>query len=73
MNYGYLPRMLYKEDVDSRFQSNSADELLAEVRELMIICRENLHHAKELQKLVYDKGVKPRSHALGGKVWLNSK
>ena len=65
--------MSYEEDVDSRSQSKSADELSAELRELMIVCRENLHHAQELQKRAHDKGVKPRSYAPGKKVWLNSK
>ena len=39
----------------------------------MVICRENLYHAQELQKRAHDKGVKPRSYAPGEKVWLNSK
>ena len=65
--------MSYEEDVDPRSQSKSADELSAELRELMIVCRENLHHAQELQKRAHDKGVKPRSYAPGEKVWLNSK
>ena len=39
----------------------------------MFVCRENLHHAHELQKQAHDKDVKPRSYALGDKVWLNSK
>ena len=73
LNCGYQPRMLYEKDVDSRSQSKSADALSAEVRQLMIVCWENLHHAQELQKQGHDKGVKPRSYAPGGKVWLNSK
>ena len=39
----------------------------------MFVCRENLHHAQELQKRAHDKGVKPRSYLPGDKVWLNSK
>ena len=39
----------------------------------MIVCWENLYYAQELQKRAYDKGVKPRSYALGKKVWLNHK
>ena len=38
LNYGYHLRMSYKEDVDPRSQSKSADELLTELRELMIVC-----------------------------------
>ena len=73
LNCSFHPRMSYKEDVDPRSQSKSADELSAELRELMIVCRENLHHAQELQKRAHDKGVKPRSYASVEKVWLNSK
>ena len=73
LNYGYHPRILYKEDVNSRSKSKSADELSTELRELMIVCRENLHHAQELQKRANDKGVKPKSYAPDDKVWLNSK
>ena len=73
LNCGYHPRMSYEEEVDPRSKSKSADKLSAELRELMIVCRENLHHAQELQKRAHDKGVKPRSYAPGDKVWLNSK
>ena len=73
LNYGYHPRMSYEEDVDPCSKSKSADELSAELRELMIVCRDNLHHAQELQKRAHDKGVKPKSYAPGDKVWLNSK
>ena len=73
LNCGYHPRMSYEGDVDPRSQSKSAEELSAELKELMIVCRENLHHAQELQKQAHNKGVKPRSYALGEKVWLNSK
>ena len=73
LNCGYHPRMSYKEDVDPRSKFKSADELLAELKELMIVCQENLHHAQKLQKRARDKNVKPRSYAPGDKVWLNSK
>ena len=73
LNCGYHPQMSYKDNVDPRSKSKSADNLSAELRELMIVCRENLHHAQELQKRAHDKGVKPRSYASSDKVWLNSK
>ena len=73
LNCGFHPRMSYEEDVDPRSQSKSADKLSAELRELMIVCQENLYHAQELQKRAHDKGVKPQSYAPGEKVWLNSK
>ena len=73
LNCGYYPRMSYKEEVNPRFKFKSADKLSAELRELMIVYQENLHHTQELQKQVYNKGVKPRSYTLGDKIWLNSK
>ena len=65
--------MLYEKDINSCFQSKSAYKLLAELRELMIVCPENLYHAQELQKRAQDKRVKPQSYAPSEKVWLNSK
>ena len=73
LNSGYHSRMSYKEEIDSCFKSKSGDKLSAELRELMIVCRENLHHAQKLQKWAYNKGVKPRSYAHSDKIWLNSK
>ena len=65
--------MLYEEKANRRSQSKSADKLSAEVRELIVICYKNLHHAQELQKRAHDKGVKSRSYTSSKKVWLNSK
>ena len=73
LNCGYHPRVSYEEDVDPRSQSKSANKLSAKLRELMIVCRENLYHTQELQKRAHDKGVKPQSYSPGEKVWLNSK
>ena len=50
LNCGYHPWMLYKEEVDLCSQSKSAEELLVELRELMISCYKNLNHSQELQK-----------------------
>ena len=73
LNCGYHVWMLYEEEIDSRFKSKSANKVSAQQRELMFVCRENLHHAQELQKRAHEKGVKPRSYAPGNKVWFNSK
>ena len=73
LNCGYHFWIIYKDDIDSRSKSKLEDNLSAELRELMIVCRENLHHAQEFQKRAHNRGVKPRSYVLGDKVWLNSK
>ena len=72
-NYGYHPCVSFEEDTNHCSWSKTADKLLAKLQELMTICRENLHHAQELQKRAHDKGVKPKSYAPDDKVWLNSK
>ncbi len=73
LNCGYHPRVSFKEDIDSRSRSRSANELADELRELMEVCCQNFLHAQELQKRAYDKGIKSHSYAPGEKVWLNSK
>ena len=73
LNYGYHFWVSYEEDVNPRSQSMLVDKLSSELRELMIVCQEHLHHAQEHQKRVHNKGVKPRSYSPGKKVWLNSK
>ena len=57
LNYGYHPWMSYKEKVDPRSKPKSADTLSGKLRELRIVCWENLYHAQKLQKQAHDKGV----------------
>ena len=65
--------MLYKDDIDPWSKSKLANKLSAELRELMIVCRENLHHAQKLQKRANNKATKLKSYASGNKIWLNGK
>ncbi len=48
LNCGYHFKVLFKEDVDTRSRSRSANKLAEEVRELMEVCYQNLLHAQEL-------------------------
>ena len=73
LNYGYNVKMSYKDNVNLCSKFKSADKLSIELKELMIVCRKNLHHAQKLQKQVYNKGVKPRPYVPSDKVWLNNK
>ena len=72
LNCEYYPWVSYEEDIDPCSKSKSADKLLAKLQELITVCRKNLYHAQELWKQANNKGIKPRSYALGDKVWLNS-
>ena len=60
--------MLYKEEVNPCSQFKSADELAEELKELMIVCCENLHYTQALQNQVHDKGVKPWNYVPSKKV-----
>ena len=73
LNCGFHPRVFFKDDIDPRSRSRSANKLIKKLRELMDICQQNLLHAQEFQKKAHDKGVKPQSYAPREKVWLNSK
>ena len=73
LNFGYHPCISFEEDIGPCSRLKSADELANELKDLMTVCQENLHHSQELQKRANDKGVKPRGYAPGDKVWLNSK
>ncbi len=48
LNCGYHPRVFFKEDVNSRSRSRSANKLVEELGELMEICCQNLLHAQVL-------------------------
>ena len=50
LNCGYYPCIPFEKDINFYFQLKIADELSVELRELMIIYWENLHHAQKLQK-----------------------
>ena len=68
LDYGYHPRISYKEDLDLRSQSKTTEELSSELQNLMAACQQNLHHAQKLQKRAHNKVVKPQSYAPGDKV-----
>ncbi len=68
LNGGYHSRVSFKEDVNPRSRSCSANELAKELRKLIEVCYQNLLYAWELQKKAHDKGVKSHSYASGEKV-----
>ena len=73
LNCGYHFWVSYQEDIEPSFKSRSADKLLAELQELITVCRKNLHHGQEFHKQAHNIRVKPRSYDPSNKVWLNSK
>ena len=73
LNCGFYPRVSYKKDVNPCSRSNTIGQLGTELQTLIFLCKENLQHAKEIQKRYHDKLAKLESYAPGVKVWLNSK
>ncbi len=48
LNYSYHSKVFFKEDVDPRSRSRSANKLADKLKELMEVCCQNLLHAQEL-------------------------
>lgn len=44
LNYGYHPKVFFKENIDPYSRSRSANKLAEELKELMKVCRQNLLH-----------------------------
>ena len=68
LNCAYHLYVSYKKNVNPHSKSKLADDLANDLKELMIICRENLQHVQNLQKQTHDKSTKPTSYATGNKV-----
>ena len=68
LNYNSYLWMLNKDEVNSHSKSKSADKLSIKLRELMIVCQENLYYVQNLQKRAHDKGIKPKSYTSGDKI-----
>ena len=45
LNCGYHLWISYKENLDPRSQSKTAEELSSELRNMMAACQQNLYHA----------------------------
>ena len=75
LNYRYHSHVSYEEEEIFNLcsKSKTTEKLSSKLRELMIVCQQNLYHAQELQKQAHNKSVKPWNYAPGNKVWLSSK
>ena len=73
LNCRYHPWISYKKNLDPRSKLKTAEELSSELQNLIVVYKQNLHHAQKLQKWAHNKRVKPQSYTPGNKVWLSSK
>ena len=46
LNYGYHPRVSYKEDLDLHSKSKTAEKLFSKPQNLMAVCQQNLYYCK---------------------------
>ena len=68
MNFGYHPRIFFKEDTHPHPKSKLTDKLLAELQKLMAVCRKNIYCASKLQKPAHNKSVKPNNYVPDNKI-----
>lgn len=54
LNYGYHPRRFFEENTNSCSHLKTSDKLVVELKKLLAICHENLHHAQKLQKQTHN-------------------
>lgn len=54
LSYGYHPQASYKEDINPQSQSKKVDKIAIGLKKRMTVCKENLYHAKKLQKQHFD-------------------
>ena len=73
LNYGDHLWILYKEKLASYFKSKIVEELLVELKELIIVYYKNPYYTYKLSKQAYNKSVKPKSYIFNNKVWLYNK
>lgn len=70
LNYCYYFWMLYKTNNNFHYLFKTADKLLVNLEELIIICKKNLNY---VEKYVNNKSVKPKNYDYNKKIWLNNK
>lgn len=73
LNYDYNLYVFYEKNIDLRFESKLAEELLSKFYDLMTHCWKNLYYAQVLEKRLQIKYAKSRNYVLVNKVLLNSK
>lgn len=72
-NCNYHIYFLYKEEADPWSKSKSTNKLATKLKNLMIMCRDNLLLAQKIQKRHHNKTTRPRSYTPNNKVWSNNK
>lgn len=66
--YSYYLYVFFENKTNPYSKFCSVNKLVKELKDLMAICQQHLFYTQELQKRVYDKGVKPKSYVSGEKV-----
>lgn len=62
LNYGYYPCICFENKTNSCWKVYLANKLVEKLRDLILICQQNLFNIQEVQKKVYDKGVQSKNY-----------
>lgn len=73
LNCKYYLCVFFENKTNLCSKSCLAKELAKELRDLMLICQQNLFHTQKISIKIYNKGRKPWIYMPSKKVWLNSK
>ena len=72
LNCGYHLCIFYKEDLNLRSKSKTAEELFSKLQNVIAVYQQNLYYTQKLQKQALNKKVKSQNFTLDDKIWLNS-
>ena len=67
-NYGYHPKVSFKEIVNLRSRFRYVNKLVKELKKLIEICCQNLFYVQELQNRAHNQRVKSCNYTAGEKV-----
>lgn len=73
LDCGYHLCVFFKKNKNSHFYLKTADKLVVQLQQLLIVYYENFYCIPKIQKQVHNKIVKLRNYAPSDKIWLNSK
>lgn len=62
LNYGYYLCICFENKTNSCWKVYLTNKLVEELRDLILICQQNLFNIQEVQERVYDKGVQSKSY-----------
>lgn len=73
LQHDYYFCILFEDEINPLLRFNSADKLAKKLKNLILICQQNLLHTQKFQKQTYDKNKKLCNYTPSENFWLNNK